>query len=92
MKTQRSEIDAQARYERFIDTIRLSLILWRRSGEGDLADVARKLGISERTARRRYKSPGTLTLEEFFAWCELYGKEPNELLRNALDKKDSEPE
>lgn len=88
MKTNRQEprIEAQAQYEHFIDAIKLSLILWRRTGDGDFAEVARKLGISERTARRRYNMPGTLTLQEFFAWCELYGKEPAELLRNALHK------
>lgn len=88
MKTDHQEtILDQEQYDRFIDAVKLSLILWRRSGNGDFSEVSQKLGISERTVRRRYNDPGSLTLQEFFAWCELYGKEPTELLRQALEKK-----
>ena len=85
---QNPRINDPEQYDRFIDAVRLSLIVWRRSGNGDFSEVSRKLGISERTVRRRFNDPGTLTLQEFFAWCELYGKEPTGLLLNALTKKE----
>ena len=86
MKTERQEpkINHPEQYDRFIDAVKLCLIMWRRNGASDFREIADKLGISERTARRRYNMPGTLTLQEFFAWCELYGKESSEQLLLAL--------
>ena len=71
-------------YDRFMDTIKLTLILWRQQGTADFAQIAEKLGISERTARRRFQSPETLTLAELYAWCELCGKDPGELVQRAF--------
>lgn len=88
MKTEHQEpkISHPEQYDCFIDAIKLSLIMWRRNGTSDFKKIADKLNISERTARRRYHMPGTLTLQEFFAWCELYGKDPSEQLLLALTK------
>ena len=78
------QIENTERYDRFMDAVKLSFLLWRRSGAKDITEIARKLGMSERTARRRFQSPETLTLGELFAWCELYGKDPMELLQTAF--------
>ena len=82
------QIEHQERYDRFMDAVKLSLILWRRSSDGDLSEIAEKLGISERTVRRRFHSPETLTLGELFAWCEVCGKDALELLQTALREAD----
>ncbi len=78
------KIDHREKYDRFIDAIRLNLIVWREMGGKGFDDICRKLGISERTARRRYRHPESLTLAEFYAWCELYGKDPCEMLVKAF--------
>ncbi len=78
------KIEDRESYDRFVDAIKLNLIMWRRSGAKDFSEISEKLDISERTVRRRYNTPGTLTLEELYAWCELYGKDPSEVLRGAL--------
>lgn len=78
------------RYDRFMDAVKLNLILWRRTEGHDLPEIAQKLGVSERTARRRIKYPETLTLGELFAWCELYGKAPTEMLRQAFSATERE--
>ncbi len=80
------QIEETERYDRFMDTVKLHLILWRRSGRSDFPEIAEKLGISERTVRRRINSPETMTLGELFAWCELYGKDPTELLASAAQE------
>lgn len=77
------EIREQERYDRFMDTIKLNLIVWKRAADYDYGDIAQKLGTSERTARRRIKYIETMTLGELFAVCELYDKNPAELLRQA---------
>ena len=82
------QIHDQERYDRFMDTIKLSLILWRRSGNSDFSEIAEKLGISERTVRRRFQSPETLTLGELFAWCEISGKDALALLQTAFREAD----
>ncbi|MDE5563518.1 MAG: hypothetical protein K2I93_00040 [Oscillospiraceae bacterium] len=74
------------RHDRFIDTIKFHLILWRRNSGKDFGEISKKLGISERTARRRFNIPGTLTLDELYAWCELYDKDPCEVLYNAFSE------
>ncbi len=79
------KIDNQERFDRFIDAIRLNLIVWRDKGGIGFAELCNKLEISERTLRRRYRSPETLTLEELYAWCELYGKDPCEVLLKAFE-------
>ncbi len=79
------KIDDQERFDRFIDAIRLHLIVWRETGGSGFAELCDKLEISERTVRRRYRSPETLTLEELYAWCELYGKDPCEVLLRAFE-------
>lgn len=78
------KIEDRESYDRFVDAIKLNLIMWRRSGAKDFSEISEKLDISERTVRRRYNTPGTLTLEELYAWCELYGKDPSEVLRGAF--------
>ena len=75
-------IQHPARFDQFMDSIRLNLMLWRRAGRYDFNEVAEKLGTSERTARRRFKHPETMTLGELYAWCELYGKDPADVLRH----------
>ncbi len=74
------QIEHEERYDQFMDTVKLSLLMWRKAGKFDFAKIAEKLGSSERTVRRRFQSPETLTLEELYAWCELYDKDPVELL------------
>ncbi len=80
-----TKIDHLESYDRFVDAIKLNLIMWRRNGNQDLSDISKKLGISERTVRRRFNNPGTLTLEELYAWCELYDKDPCEVLQGAFE-------
>ncbi len=75
----------QENYDKFIDAIRLNLIVWREMGGKGFDEVCEKLGISERTVRRRYRCPETLTLEELYAWCELYDKDPCEVLMKAFE-------
>ncbi len=84
------KIEDRESYDKFVDAIKLNLIMWRRSGAKDFSEISQKLDISERTVRRRYNTPGTLTLEELYAWCELYGKDLSEVLRGAFQnaKKD----
>ena len=48
-----------------------------------IKNYAAKLETSERTARRRFKYTETITLGELFAFCELYDKDPAELLKQA---------
>ncbi len=79
------KIEHRDNYDRFIDAIRLNLIVWREMGGKGFAEVCEKLEMSERTVRRRYRSPESLTLEEFYAWCELYGKDPCEVLLKAFE-------
>lgn len=76
----------EERYDRFMDAVKLSFIMWRRSGKYDFSEISAKLGISERTVRRRFNAPETLTLGELFAWCELYEKDPVELLQRAFSE------
>lgn len=78
------KIEHEERYDRFMDAVKLNFIMWRRSGRYDFSEISEKLDISERTARRRFNSPETLTLGELFAWCELYEKDPVELLQSAF--------
>ena len=80
-----TKIDHLESYDRFVDAIKLNLIMWRRNGNQDLSDISKKLAISERTVRRRFNTPGTLTLEELYAWCELYEKDPCEVLQGAFE-------
>ncbi len=77
------QIENQTEFRRFIDTIKINLLVWRRTGDLSLEEIAEKLGTSVRTVRRRSNSPETMTLEELFAWCELYGKDPEALLIQA---------
>ena len=77
------QIENEAEFRRFIDTIKVNLLVWRRTGDLSLEDIAEKFGTSVRTVRRRSNSPETMTLGELFAWCELYGKDPEELLKQA---------
>ncbi|MBR7038449.1 MAG: hypothetical protein IKI21_04305 [Oscillospiraceae bacterium] len=77
-------INDTEKYDRFVDAVKLCLIRWRDGGIRDFAVIAKKLGISERTARRRFNTPGTLTLDELYAWCELYGKDPAAVLLQAF--------
>ncbi len=74
------------RHDRFIDTIKLQLILWRKNSGKNFDEISEKLDISERTARRRFNIPGTLTLDELYAWCELYDKDPCEVLYTAFSE------
>ncbi len=76
--------DHPEHYDSFIDAVKINLIRWRKKSEPDFPEIAEKLGISERTARRRYRSPETLTLQEFYLWCELYKKDPYKILESAL--------
>ena len=76
-------------FDSFIDAIKLNLILWREKNALDFPEIAQKLDISERTARRRYKNPETMTLEEFYLWCELYGKDPCQILQSAVKHTDN---
>lgn len=78
------QIEQLAQYDRFMDAIRLQLIVWREQQGGSFDTLCEKLDMSERTVRRRFRHPETLTLEEFFAWCELYGKDPAEILADAF--------
>ncbi len=80
------QINDQEQYDRFIDTIKLNLIVWKRSAKKDYSEIAQKLETSDRTARRRFKYPDTMTLGELFAVCELYGKDPAEVLRQAANE------
>lgn len=86
------QIENRERYDRFMDAVKLILILWRRSGNGDLSEIAAKLDISERTVRRRFHSPETLTLGELFVWCESCGKDLSELLLAACREADRQPD
>ena len=77
------QINEQERYDRFMDTIKLNLIVWKHNARHDYSEIARKLETSDRTARRRFKYTDTMTLGELFAICELYEKDPAELLKQA---------
>jgi hypothetical protein len=77
------QINEQDRYDRFMDTVKLNLIVWKRNARHDYSEIAQKLETSDRTARRRFKYTDTMTLGELFAICELYGKDPVELLKQA---------
>lgn len=79
------KIQNQEGYDKFIDAIRLNLIVWREMGGKGFTELCEKLEISERTVRRRYRNPETLTLEELFAWCELYDKNPIDVLSQAFE-------
>ncbi|MBQ8928448.1 MAG: hypothetical protein IJ055_09300 [Oscillospiraceae bacterium] len=83
------QIEHMQAYDRFLDAIRLQLIVWRETEHRDFEEIAEKLGISARTARRRFKHPETLTLGELYAWCELYGKDAAALLAAALSGADA---
>jgi len=78
------KINHPEKFDKFIDDVKFNMILWREKNAPDFPEIAQKLGISERTARRRYKHPETLTLEEFYLWCELYEKEASQILLSAL--------
>lgn len=78
-------------YEKFIDAIRLNLIVWREMSGKGFPELCEKMEVSERTVRRRYRNPETLTLEEFFAWCELYEKNPIDVLRQAAESASADP-
>ncbi len=78
------QINNSQAFDRFLDAVRLQLIVWRETGNRDFDEIAEKLGISSRTARRRFRQPESLTLGELYAWCELYGKEASTLLAQAL--------
>lgn len=77
------QIKNEERYDRFMDTIKLNLLVWKRAARHDYGEIAAKLETSERTARRRFKYTETITLGELFAFCELYDKDPTELLKQA---------
>lgn len=79
------KIENKEGYEKFIDAIRLNLIVWREMGGKGFPELCEKMEVSERTVRRRYRNPETLTLEEFFAWCELYEKDPSDVIRQAAE-------
>lgn len=79
------QIEDENAFRRFMDTIKVNLLMWRRGGEVSLEEISEKLGVSVRTVRRRCNSPEHMTLGEYFAWCELYGKDPAELLRQAAN-------
>ena len=77
------QINDEERYDRFMDTVKLNLLVWKHAAKHDYSEIAAKLETFERTARRRFKYTDTITLGELFAFCELYGKDPTELLRQA---------
>lgn len=79
------KIEHPEKYDRFMDAVRLSLLVWRDRGGRDFSQLCDKLDMSERTVRRRFQHPETLTLAELYAWCELYGKDPCELLLQAFE-------
>lgn len=79
------KIEHSEKYDRFMDAVRLSLLVWRDRGGRDFSQLCDKLDMSERTVRRRFQHPETLTLAELYAWCELYGKDPCELLLQAFE-------
>ncbi len=85
------KIENMESYEKFIDTIRLNLIVWREMEGKGFPELCEKMEISERTVRRRYRNPETLTLEELFAWCELYGKNPFDVIRQAAEGSSADP-
>ena len=79
------QIEDPERFDSFMDTIKLNLIVWKRNVRNDYSEIAQKLETSERTARRRFKHIDTMTLGELFAVCEFYGKDAAELLRQAAE-------
>lgn len=79
-------VNQEEHYIRFMDTIKLTLLLWRDTNRKEMSALAKKLCISERTLHRRFREPQTITLDELYAWCEFYGKDPAELLRSAINE------
>ena len=84
-------VNQEEHYIRFMDTIKLTLLLWRDTNRKEMSALAKKLCISERTLHRRFREPQTITLDELYAWCEFYGKDPAELLRSASRQRDAAP-
>lgn len=77
-------IECPEQYDRFMDSIRLALLVWRDRGGRDFSRLCDKLEMSERTVRRRFRNPETMTLAELYAWCELHGEDACDVLVRAL--------